>query len=143
MTYERGLLPLSALGAANGAIAARASQLRRRLRGAGFQLHDNLLEVSPAATIAALCGSRTARGYKRDADPWRTRALILEQLDDLSFAPQSRMAREDVLRQRPLLRCRDQRVHRVSVGARWLDRRPTAVRRRRLDLRPALTEAGL
>jgi len=97
MTYERGLLPLSALGQTSGAIAARASQIRRRLRGGGFELHANLLEVSPAATVAALCGSRAARGYKRDADPWQTRALILERLTDLSFAPQSRMAREEVL----------------------------------------------
>ncbi len=98
MTYQRGLLPLSALGAANGTIAARAGQLRRRLRAAGYQLHENLLEVSPAATISALCGARAARGYKRDADPWRTRATILERFSDLSFSPQSRMAREDVLR---------------------------------------------
>ncbi|MGN6106912.1 MAG: hypothetical protein ACTHU0_17525, partial [Kofleriaceae bacterium] len=73
MTYARGLLPLSALGAANATISARANQLRRRLRGAGFELHANLLEVSPAATVAALCGVRAARGYKRDADPWVTR----------------------------------------------------------------------
>ena len=98
MTYQRGLLPFSSLGAANSAITARAGQLRRRLRGAGYQLHGNLLEVSPAATIAALCGPRAARGYKRDADPWVTRAQVLERFDDLSFAPQSRMAREDVLR---------------------------------------------
>ncbi|HEY1558334.1 MAG TPA: DUF429 domain-containing protein [Kofleriaceae bacterium] len=97
MTYQRGLLPLSALGAANGSIAGRASQLRRRLRGAGYELHANLIEVSPAATVAALCGTRASRGYKRDADPWRTRATILEGFADLSFAPQSRMAREDVL----------------------------------------------
>jgi hypothetical protein len=97
MTYERGLLPLSAIGHTSGAIAARASQLRRRLRGLGFELHHNLLEVSPAATVAALCGPHAARGYKRDADPWQTRALILERLGDLSFAPQSRMAREEVL----------------------------------------------
>jgi hypothetical protein len=97
-TYGRGLLPMSALGVGTGAIAARAHQLGRRLRGAGYELHKNLLEVSPAATIAALCGPRSARGYKRDADPWRTRATILERFTDLSFAPQSRMAREDVLR---------------------------------------------
>jgi hypothetical protein len=98
MTYGRGLLPVSTLGAANGAISARAGQLRRRLRGAGFELHGNLVEVSPSATIAALCGARAARGYKRDADPWVTRASVLERLRDLSFAPRSRMAREDVLR---------------------------------------------
>jgi hypothetical protein len=97
MSYERGLLPVAALGATNGAIAARASQLRRRLRGAGYQLHHSLIEVSPAATIAALTDARTARNYKRDADPWVTRAGILERLNDLTFAPQSRMAREDVL----------------------------------------------
>jgi predicted nuclease with RNAse H fold len=97
MTYERGLLPLSAIGHTSGAIAARAGQIRRRLRGLGFELHANLLEVSPTATVAALCGPRAARGYKRDADPWQTRAQILERLDDLSFALQSRMAREDVL----------------------------------------------
>jgi len=97
MTYQRGLLPISQLGAANSTITARAGQLKKRLRGAGYALHENLLEVSPAATIAALCGTRAARGYKHDADPWRTRATILEQLEDLSFAPQSRMAREEVL----------------------------------------------
>jgi hypothetical protein len=97
LTYGRGLLPVSSLGTANGGIAARASQLRRRLRGAGFELHRNLIEVSPAATIGALCGVRAARGYKRDADPWRTRAVILERLGDLTFAPRSRMAREDSL----------------------------------------------
>jgi Protein of unknown function (DUF429) len=98
MTYQRGLLPLSNLGTANSMITARAGQLRRRLKGAGYTLHGNLLEVSPQATIGALCGPRAARGYKRDADPWVTRAQVLEKFDDLSFAPQSRMAREDVLR---------------------------------------------
>ncbi|MFN0245908.1 MAG: DUF429 domain-containing protein [Kofleriaceae bacterium] len=98
LTYERGLLPLAQLGTANGTIAARANQLKRRMKGVGFTLHENLLEVSPAATVAALCGVRASRGYKRDADPWRTRAVVLEKLSDsLSFAPQSRMAREEVL----------------------------------------------
>ena len=97
LTYERGLLPLSQLGTTNGAIAARAGQLRRRLRGVGYRQHENLIEVSPAATVAALVGPRAARGYKRDADAWRTRAEILDRLE-LVFAPQSRFAREDVLR---------------------------------------------
>jgi predicted RNase H-like nuclease len=98
MTYERGLLPSSSLGAATGAIAARAGQLRRRLHALGKVLHEDLIEVSPAATVAALFGPRLARGYKRDADPWRTRAVILERLGDLGFSARSRMAREDVLR---------------------------------------------
>jgi predicted nuclease with RNAse H fold len=98
MTYQRSLLPLSSLGAANSTITARAGQLRRRLRAAGYELHGNLIEVSPPATIAALCGPRAARGYKRDADPWVTRAEVLATFTDLTFAPQSRMAREDVLR---------------------------------------------
>jgi hypothetical protein len=97
MTYGKNLLPTSTLGSANGVVASRAGQLRRRLGGVGFTLHENLLEVSPQATVAALCGARAARGYKRDADPWRTRAVILERLGDLSFSPRSRMAREDVL----------------------------------------------
>jgi hypothetical protein len=96
MTYQRGLLPLSALGAANSVVSARAYQLRRRLRSAGYELHRNLIEVSPTATIASLFDAWVARGYKRDADPWVTRAQILTKLD-LVFAPQSRMAREDVL----------------------------------------------
>lgn len=97
MTYERGLLPLAQLGAANGTIAARASQLKRRLKGAGFTLHENMIEVSPAATVAALCGVRAARGYKRDADPWVTRAQVLEGLGELTFARHSRLAREETL----------------------------------------------
>lgn len=98
LCYERGLIPPSQLGGAVGLVAARAEHLRRRLVRAGFALNQNLLEVSPAATIAALFDRRRARGYKRDADPWETRAALVEHLGDLEFAPQSRMAREDALR---------------------------------------------
>lgn len=96
--YERGLLPASQIGHGTGLVAARAAHLRRRLLQAGFALHQNLIEVSPAATIAALFDRRRARGYKRDADPWETRALLVEAIADLEFAPGSRMAREDALR---------------------------------------------
>ena len=69
---------------ANGAIAARAGQLRKRLRGAGYELHGNLLEVSPAATIAALCGTaRRARLQARRRSVARRARMILEQLADL------------------------------------------------------------
>ncbi len=98
LCYDRGLIPPSAVGAAVGLVAARAQHLRKRLLRAGFALNQNLLEVSPAATIAALFDRRRARGYKRDADPWETRAEIVERLTDLEFAPQSRLAREDALR---------------------------------------------
>jgi hypothetical protein len=96
--FDREVLPPTALGNAVGPIAARAGHLVRRLAGAGLGLHHRVLEVSSHATVAALFGRRTARGYKRDADPWETRATILESLPDLSFAPQSRLAREDTLR---------------------------------------------
>jgi hypothetical protein len=96
--YDRGLVPPSSVGASVGLVAQRAVHLRRRLLRAGFALNQNLIEVSPGATIAALFDRRRARGYKRDADPWETRAELIEQLPDLEFAPGSRMAREDVLR---------------------------------------------
>ena len=98
LCYERGLLPPSAVGSSVGLVAQRAQHLRRRLLRAGYALNENLLEVSPQATIAALFDRRRARGYKRDADPWETRAELVEQLGDLEFAPQSRLAREDALR---------------------------------------------
>ena len=96
--FDRELLPATVLGTAVGPIAARAAHLVKRLAGAGLALNERVLEVSSPATVAALFGRRAARGYKRDADPWETRAQILESLTDLSFAPQSRLAREDTLR---------------------------------------------
>jgi hypothetical protein len=96
--FDHELLPPTQLGTAVGPIAARAHHLVRRLAGAGLALNDRVIEVNAAATVTALFGRRVARGYKRDADPWETRATVLESLPDLSFAPQSRLAREDTLR---------------------------------------------
>lgn len=96
--YGRGLLPRDALGLGTGPIAARGVHLRRLLAGRGYQLHRDLLEVSPRATVHALFGADKARGYKRDADPWQTRADIVEALAEMSFAPSSRLSKEEVLR---------------------------------------------
>lgn len=96
--YQRGVLHRDGMGAGNSPIAARASHLRRRLTTLGFELNRNLLEVSARVTVHSLFGERKARGYRRDADPWSIRAGIVEGLNDLRFAPSSRMAREEVLR---------------------------------------------
>lgn len=98
LCHQRGLLPETAIGAASGPVAARARHLVRRLAGAGFALNERVIEVSAQATVAGLFDRRRARGYKRDADPWQTRASIVEGLHDLGFAPASRLAREEVLR---------------------------------------------
>ena len=62
---------------------------------------DGLVDLSDATGILlwAFFGERKARGFKRDADPWKTRASIIEQLSGtLRFAPSSRLSREEVLR---------------------------------------------
>jgi hypothetical protein len=101
LCHERGILPQTAIGAATGAVAARAGHLVKRLAAAGFALGERVIEVSAHATVAAIFDRRRARGYKRDADPWHTRAEIVEGLavhGGLGFAPSSRMSREEVLR---------------------------------------------
>ncbi len=96
--FSRGLLPREHLAQSSWAIATRAAFLRRSLSNLGFTLNESLLEVSPRCTVHALFGGKRARGYKRDADPWHTRASIVEGMTDISFATTSRMSREDVLR---------------------------------------------
>jgi hypothetical protein len=98
MRYERRLMSRDGMGQGTGPIAARALHLCRRLAGLGFARDRNLLEVSPRLTVHALFGADRARGYKRDADPWQTRAAIVEELADLRFGARSRLAREEVLR---------------------------------------------
>jgi len=95
--YQRGLVPRDAVGRGTGPVAARGAHLRRLLRGHGFELNRNLVEVSPRATVRALFDADAARGYKRDADPWKTRAGIVEGLADLRFALSSRLSKESVL----------------------------------------------
>jgi hypothetical protein len=97
LTYEREIWPTAWLGGGQGPVAARAAHFRRRLAACGIVLGKNLIEVSPRATLTALLG-RGARGYKRDADAWQTRAKVLDQLPDLGFSPSSRLAREETLR---------------------------------------------
>ena len=96
--YGRGLLPKEHIGQSSWAIASRAQYLRRSLAGRGFVLNQSLLEVSPRCTIHALFGEAAAQGYKRDADPWHTRASIIEGMKPLRFATRSGMSKEDVLR---------------------------------------------
>jgi hypothetical protein len=97
--YTRDLVPREHLSQGPGPVSARAAHLRRVLAGHGFELNRNLLEVSPRSTVQALFGPRLARGYKRDADPWNTRARIVEELSaTMRFASSSRLSREEVLR---------------------------------------------
>jgi hypothetical protein len=99
--YVRDLVPRDQLTHATGPVSARATHLRRVLANHGFALNENLLEVSPRSTVQALFGRRRARGYKRDADPWNTRAQIVEELacqGQMRFSASSRMSKEEVLR---------------------------------------------
>ena len=97
LLHQRGLLPRDVMGKANGPLAARAGHLRRCLVERGFVLHRDLIEVVPQALVRARFSGRLARGYKRDADPWHTRATIVEAMTEVRFAPSSRLAREETL----------------------------------------------
>ena len=97
--YTRDLVPRENLSQGVGPVSARATHLRRVLAAHGYELNRNLLEVSPRGTVHALFDRRRARGYKRDADPWNTRAQIIEELgSSMRFAASSRLSKEEVLR---------------------------------------------
>jgi hypothetical protein len=84
LTYRQGFVPREALGQSTGPLAARAAHLSRALADR-FTLNQNLLEVSPKATLAAL---GLARPYKKHLHERETRAQILEALSgDLRFGP--------------------------------------------------------
>lgn len=76
-----------AMGQGTGPLAARAAHLRRRL-SPHLRLHENLIEVSPAATAVALFGAARARKahHGDQSSVWNERKRILGALaDDLAF----------------------------------------------------------
>lgn len=82
-----GLPTREAMGQGTGPLAARAAHLRRRL-SPHLRLHDNLIEVAPAATLVQLFGaSRARRAHHGDqAAVWDERKRMLAALaDDLAF----------------------------------------------------------
>jgi Protein of unknown function (DUF429) len=84
LVYERGLAPREALGQGTGPLAARAAHLGRALADR-FTLNDNLIEVSPKASLTALGFTRP---YKKHLHEQETRARILEALSpELRFGP--------------------------------------------------------
>ena len=77
-------MPREALGQGTGPLAARAAHLTRALADR-FRLNDNLLEVYPKGTLAAL---GFVRPYKKHLKERETRAEILEALSpELRFGP--------------------------------------------------------
>jgi Protein of unknown function (DUF429) len=84
LLYERGLVLREPLGQGTGPLAARASHLARALSDR-FLLNDNLIEVSPRATLGAL---GFEADYKKHLFERESRARILEDLSsDLRFGP--------------------------------------------------------
>jgi hypothetical protein len=84
LTHRLGLVPREALGQGTGPLAARAAHVTRALADRFF-LNENLLEVYPKGTLAALGFSRP---YKKHLHERETRASILDALsDDLRFGP--------------------------------------------------------
>jgi Protein of unknown function (DUF429) len=84
LAHELGIIPREALGQGTGPLAARAAHLTRALADK-FRLNENLLEVYPKGTLAALGFNRP---YKKHLHERETRAQILEALsDDLQFGP--------------------------------------------------------
>jgi hypothetical protein len=84
LLHERGLMPREALGQGTGPLAARAAHLARALSDR-FRLNDNLIEVTPKATLTTLGFTRP---YKKHLHERETRAHILDALaPDLRFGP--------------------------------------------------------
>jgi hypothetical protein len=84
LAHQLGIVPREAMGQGTGPLAARAAHLTRALADR-FQLNENLVEVYPKGTLAALGFNRP---YKKHLHERETRAQILEALSDmLRFGP--------------------------------------------------------
>jgi hypothetical protein len=84
LAHRLGIVPREAMGQGTGPLAARAAHLTRALADR-FRLNDNLLEVYPKGTLAAL---GFLRPYKKHLTERETRAEILEALSpELRFGP--------------------------------------------------------
>jgi hypothetical protein len=84
LAHRLGIIPREALGQGTGPLAARAAHLTRALADR-FKLNENLLEVYPKGTLAAL---GFVRPYKKHLKERETRAEILEALSaELRFGP--------------------------------------------------------
>ncbi|HEY4184249.1 MAG TPA: DUF429 domain-containing protein, partial [Polyangia bacterium] len=84
LLLERGIVPREALGQGTGPLAARAAHLTRALADR-FRLNENLIEVSPKATLTALGFTRPTRKHLHERE---ARADVLESLSpDLRFGP--------------------------------------------------------
>jgi len=81
---ERGITPREALGQGTGPLAARAAHVTRALADR-FHLNENLIEVSPKATLAALGFTQRTRRHLHERE---ARAAVLEMLSpELRFGP--------------------------------------------------------
>ena len=84
LLLERGITPREALGQGTGPLAARAAHVTRALADR-FRLNENLIEVSPKATLAALGFTQRTRKHLHERE---ARAEVLEALaPGLRFGP--------------------------------------------------------
>lgn len=82
MLLTRAMLaPRETLGQGMGPLSARAAFLRRALAGA-YELHRNLIEVHPRATLVRLFGEQAERETRRGAlaAVWQRRREMLDHL---------------------------------------------------------------
>jgi hypothetical protein len=106
-----GIAAREGLGQGTGPLAARAAHLVRALADR-FTINQNMIEVSPKATLVSLGLGRLSRSTLRERE---TRARVLESLSaELRFGPG--VWRERCVQSESPVRGGDLRVHSVSCG---------------------------